>query len=506
MSVIRPIEKQRYTWKTKPFAHQQTAFDISADAEDFALLCDMGTGKTKIALDTAAHAYQRGRIKLLLVIAPNGVHENWITREVPAHLPDWTDAVAATWYSQPLARQRKAFEEVWSPSKKGLRVIAMNVEAFGATKKAETVASKLLNAFPTMLVVDESTRIKTPGAKCTKVITKLGKHAVMRRILTGTPVTNSPLDLYAQFRFLGEDYLGFSNYYSFKHHFAEWRKDRNYRTGRDYEVLVGYRNMDELLELIDRISLRIRKSDCLDLPEKQYVRRTFALPDDMRKLYQHFRKESIANLQTLQREGTLTANNVLTRMLRLQQITSGFTMASTDGGEYGEGTEQLVELKEPRWNPRLQAYLNVIEEMSGKVITWARFKYDLNLVARELRKRYGDRAVVEYHGSVSKEDRAEAVDRFQDDDECRFFVGQPHAGGYGLTLTAASAVVYYSNDFSLETRLQSEDRAHRIGQTGSVLYVDLECPGTVDSRIVKALRSKKNLADLITRDPPSEWL
>lgn len=195
----------------------------------------------------------------------------------------------------------------------------------------------------------------------------------------------------------------------------------------------------------------------------------------------------------------VSVSNVLTKMLRLQQITSGYVVP-----EAGDDAHDLF--KEDRFNPRMRVLKEITDEVTGKAIIWCRFQPDIQRVVRFLEKEYGPQSVVQYHGKVKKAQRSENVDAFQDNPDVRWFVGQQHAGGYGLTLTAAATVVYYSNDFSLEARLQSEDRAHRIGQTSSVLYVDIECPGTVDTKIINALRSKKTLADMITRDNPKTWL
>lgn len=489
MSTERQVLPEDYIWKTDPYEHQREVFLRSRDLEEFALLMGMGTGKTKVTIDTAAHNYSIGKIDCLIVIAPNGVHRNWVSREIPTHMPEWTNYKAAIWASYMRKKEEAAVEELFDVDFKGLRIISLNIEAFkdSTTCKAARIVRKLCLAFNVMMVVDESSKIKTPGAKRTKAIIILGKQAVMRRILTGTPVTNSPLDIFSQFRFLGNA-LGFDNFYSFKHYFAEWEQERNFRTGQRYEVCKGYRNLDELTEIIDEHGFRITKEECLDLPDKIYQTRYVELTPKQRKAYNDISDRSLIEME----DGSeMSIANVLTKALRLQQVVGGFLPKE----EFAPA--EPIEDK----NPRIDCLVDLLEETEGKVIIWARFRAELAAIEDALRKAYGREAVVSYHGGVGKEDREHNMDTFQDPKSpVRFFVGQPHSGGYGLTLHAATTVVYFSNDFSLEARLQSEDRAHRIGQHHPVLYVDLECLGTIDTKIIEALRGKKSLADLITRD------
>lgn len=489
MSTDRQIKQEDYIWKTDPYDHQREVFLRSRGLDEFALLMGMGTGKTKVTLDTAAYNYQHGKINCLVVIAPNGVHRNWILREIPAHLPEWTDYRAVIWASYMRKKETQLVEDVFDTEFKGLRVVALNIEAFkdSTTCKAAKIVRKLCMVFNVMMIVDESSKIKTPGAKRTKALITLGKQAVIRRILTGTPVTNGPLDIFSQFRFLGNA-LGFDNFYSFKHYFAEWEQERNFRTGQRYEVCKGYRNIDELTAIIDEHGYRITKEECLDLPDKIYQTRYVELTTLQRKVYNDIVEKSLIELEGGEE---LAIQNVLTKLLRVQQVVGGFVPKE----EFAPAMP--IEDK----NARIECLMEVLEEAEGKLIIWARFRAELAAIEDAIRKEYGKDSIVSYHGGVGKDDRELNMDAFQDPDSAvRFFVGQQHSGGYGLTLHAATTVIYYSNDFSLEARLQSEDRAHRIGQHHPVLYIDLECLGTIDTQIIEALRDKKNLADVITRD------
>ena len=465
-----------FMFKTKPFEHQRKAFYMSRDKKAFGLLMEQGTGKTKVIIDNAAYLYGKGEITTLVVIAPNGVHRNWIDKEIPEHMPDWCPVKSVYYYSGMRKKQEEKFKETMF-AEDCLRVFAFNVEAF-VSNNAASLMNKILFGNKALLVVDESSRIKRPGAKRTKIITRFSKMAEYRRILTGTPVTKGPEDVYSQFKFLDPNILGYDSFYSFKARYC-------IMGGYENKQIVSYQNVPELTKNIEGHSFRVLKKDCLDLPSKIYQRHYVELSPKQQKLYNEMKKEFIAEL-----EGeTISAPEAITRLLRLQQIVCGWF--PTD--------EQVVPIEEK--NIRLQALLEILSDIDSKVIIWARFKADLKAIERAL----GDTAVA-YHGDVSNDQRAMAVERFQNDDNIRYFIGQPQSGGIGLTLTAASYAIYYSNSFDLEIRLQSEDRCHRIGTKNNVTYIDIECRKTIDKKIITALRTKKSLADSVNKDPISLFL
>ena len=465
-----------FAFKTKPYDHQHKAFYLSRDKETFALLMEQGTGKTKVIIDNAAYLYGRDEITALVVIAPNGVHRNWLNKEIPEHMPDWCQYKSVHYYSGITARDTEKFNDVIS-SQDCLRIFAFNCEAF-VSKKAVGFMEKILMSNKVMLVVDESSRIKTPGAKRTKAITKFGKQAKYRRIMTGTPVTKGPEDVYSQFKFLDPYILGYDSYYSFRARYC-------IMGGYENKQIIAYNHIDELTKSIEGHSFRVLKKDCLDLPEKIYQRHTVELSKKQRKLYDQLRKDFVTELEGEQ----LSAPEAITRLLRLQQIICGW-FPTEEGG-------MPIEDK----NARLAALLDLLPDIQCKVIIWARFKRDIKAIGEAL----GSKAV-SYYGEVSNDDRETAVDRFQNDPKVRYFVGQPQSGGIGLTLTAAECAIYYSNSFDLETRMQSEDRCHRIGTKNNVTYIDFESPKTIDTKIINALREKKNLADTITKDPASLFM
>jgi len=488
------IEKTDYIYQTVPYDHQRDIFMESRDEPVWAILGDPGTGKSKITVDTAAWQYMNGKIDLLLIAAPNGVHRKWIRKEIPAHLPDYIERRCVFWKSNQTKTYQKELETIFDPNFTGLRVVSINIEAMH-TEKLKKYIRRLLNTFNVFYTLDESTRIKKPGAKRTLASINFGKHAVTRRILTGTLITQGPLDAYSQYKFLDVNILGFSSYTAYRNHYAVWRKERNWTTGNDYEVLEGYRNLDELHRRIMAYSSRAKKEECLDLPPKVYDKLTTELSPKQRKLYKQLKEEFIAEFN----DTTIEATHALTRLLRLQQITGGYY----DGMEI-EG------------NAKLKLLLNYLEDRTEKVIIWAKFKDEIRGIAKALKEIYGTKSTVMYYGDVNNDDRELAIELFQgedgdgvpipEEDQARFFVGNPVAGGIGLDLTEADIMIYYTNDFSLETRLQSEDRNHRIGREGMCLYIDLEAEETLDSYIVEALRNKKNLADIVVDQNPTEWI
>jgi len=475
-----------YKFKTDPYAHQLSALKKSWDREEFAYFMEMGTGKSKVLVDNIAMLYDKGKINGALIIAPKGVYNNWYTQEIPNHLASHIQPKMVLWTASTSKSKQKEYDSLFETGY-DLHILIMNVEAF-STKKGLDFAGRFLRTHRTMMAVDESTSIKTPTAKRTKSILSIGKLANYRRILTGSPVTKSPLDLYTQCAFLNEHLLGFTSYYTFRNRYATML-DRNFG-GRRVQIVGGYKRLDELSQILKAFSDRVLKENCLDLPEKIYIERQVELTDEQSKAYSTMKSAALASIK-----GKMaTAPHILTQMMRLHQITCGH-LKSDDG--------TITEIK----NNRLEELLDVLDEIEGKAIIWANYIYDIEHIVSVIKKKYGENSVVQYYGAVSSDKRQEAIQKFQDpNSDARFFVGNPQTGGYGITLTAANTVIYYSNGYDLEKRLQSEDRAHRIGQKKSVTYVDLVTPKTVDEKIKKALRKKINIATEIMGEDLREWI
>jgi len=475
-----------YKFKTKPYAHQLSALEKSWDKKEFAYFMEMGTGKSKVLVDNMAILYDKGKINGALIIAPKGVYRNWYSQEIPNHLASHIDNKTILWTATTSKAKDKEYQLLFK-SDLDLHILIMNVEAF-STKKGLEFATKFLNCHNSLIAVDESTTIKTPTAKRTKAILALGKLAKYRRILTGSPVTKSPLDLYTQCGFLDGYLLGFDSYYAFRNRYATML-DRNFG-GRRVQIVGGYKRLDELSEKLKPFSDRVLKENCLDLPEKTYVERQVELTDEQKTLYSTMKSAALASLK-----GKMaTAPHILTQMMRLHQITCGHLKNDDDS---------ITEIK----NNRINSLLELLDEIEGKAIIWANYVYDINQIVNAVAKKYGDNSIVQYYGAVPAEQRQKNIEKFQDPNSpVRFFVGNPQTGGYGITLTAANNVIYYSNGYDLEKRLQSEDRAHRIGQKKAVTYVDLITPKTVDEKIRKALRKKINIATQIMGEELREWI
>ena len=491
MGITQTMQEKSYPmpefiFKTSPYDHQREAFDASRDKENYALLMDMGTGKTKVCIDTIGNNHERRTIDLAVIIAPKGVIANWIG-EISTHLPDRIDREVVLWKPSLTKAKRKELTDLSQPSGK-LKFLLMNIEAF-STKKGVDVAEYFVNKFKTCMVVDESTTIKNRRAKRTKSVCDVGRGAVMRRILTGSPVTKSPMDLYSQMDFLSPEILGFRSYYAFQGRHAVVQ--RRSMGAHSFNQILGFQRLDELTEKLQNFSYRVRKEECLDLPEKVYVRRSVELTKEQSDAYTQMKHLALARLES----GELaTTQNVLTQIMRLQQICLGH-LTDDDGETHPIKSNRLGEL------------LTVADEIQGKAIIWATWTQDIRAIAEALRDRFSVQAVATLHGETPDSDRQQIVETFQDrQSELRFIVGHPKTGGYGLTLTAANTVIYFSNSYDLELRLQSEDRAHRIGQKNNVTYIDLISPKTIDEKIVDALRNKIRIADTVLGEEAREWL
>ena len=476
----------RFVFKTDPYDHQRQAFDGSAEQENYALLMDMGTGKTKVCIDTIAYNFEKKDVDFAIIVAPKGVIANWIG-EIETHLPDRVDREVVMWKPNLTKAKRKELTDLYKDNDK-LKFLLMNIEAF-STKKGVDVAEFFVKKFKVFMAVDESTTIKNRQAKRTKAICNVGRGAVMRRILTGSPVTKSPMDLFSQMDFLSPKILGFKSYYAFQSRYAVVQ--RRSMGAHSFNQILGFQRLDELTETLDEHSYRVRKEDCLDLPDKVYMKREVELTPEQTDAYVQMKNLALARLDS----GDLsTTQNVLTQIMRLQQICLG--SLTDDNGDV-----------HPLKSNRQSELMNICEEIQGKAIIWATWTRDIRSIAEALRDRFGVEAVATLHGETPDSDRQQIVDAFQDrQSELRFIVGHPKTGGYGLTLTAANTVIYYSNSYDLELRLQSEDRAHRIGQENKVTYIDLISPKTIDEKIVTALRNKIKIADLVLGEDARDWL
>ncbi|NND23114.1 MAG: DEAD/DEAH box helicase, partial [Acidimicrobiia bacterium] len=424
------------------------------------------------------YLFQDKRIDYAFVIAPNSVYQNW-KKEIDIHCPEETNI-----YIWKVSKD-KTFK--MDPNK--LTFVLMNVEALSHASGKKWLQSKLQkHGMRSMIILDESTSIKNLKASRTKAIIKLGELARFKRILTGSPITKSPLDLFSQCAFLDKKLLGYENFTVFKSKYAVMYSIE--RGGYSIQIPKYYVNLEELEFKLKNFSYRVRKKDCLDLPEKMYVQRYVDMPEEQQQAYDRLKITAM----TVMQDEEVSYNNKLTELLKLQQVTNGFVKTN-------EGN--IIDFKS---NAKLKELMAIIEETEDKCIIWANYVHNIEGIKNKLAETYGSDSVVSIYGADSVEDRNQAVEKFQNNDECRFLVGNPTVGGYGLTLTAAKYVIYFSNSYNLEVRQQSEDRAHRIGQKSQVTYIDIICRDTIDQMVLHNLENKIELSAKTLGEQVQKWL
>jgi SNF2 family DNA or RNA helicase len=450
---------------------------------------EMGTGKSKVLIDNIAMLYDKGKINGALIVAPKGVYQNWFDIEIPNHMPTHIEKKMVLWKASFMKGNEIVSKEVDALFETGtdLHILVMNVEAL-STKNGVTFANKFLSCHETLMAIDESTTIKNPDAIRTRSIVQLGRSAKYRRILTGSPVTKSPLDLYKQCEFLNEGLLDYTSYYAFKSRYSVLRT-ANFG-GRSVQIVVGYKNLNELSERIEQFSYRVLKEDCLDLPSYSFTKRIIQLSKEQQKIYQSMKQLALA-----QQNGKLmTTATALVQLMRLHQITCGHFKSD-------DGTIQKIK------NERLDALMDILSEVENKAVIWAHYKYDIEVIVEAIKKEYGPDSYVTYYGDTPSEIRQNNIKLFQDENsKVRFLIGTPQTGGYGITLTAGNVMIYYSNGYDLEKRTQSEARINRAGQKRKMTYIDIIAEDTVDEKIVDALRKKIDIASKVMGEELKDWI
>lgn len=549
-----------YSFKTKPFKYQFDEFMKSRDFDSYGIFWEQGVGKSKITIDQICWAYLQGKINAVCVVAPPGVHNNWIEEEILNHFPDEVigKTNAYSYKTNQTKRQSKILEHLLTHT--GLSVIALTYDQF-ITENARKFLRPFFINRKVFFVLDESQSIKNPESERTPIILKASRLTTMRRVLSGTPIAQGPFDMYAQIDVLDPNFWashGLPDYQTFKLFFGIFKKikvdmTRNGKTFKvQREITVAYKNLNVLNTWIREISTRLTKEEALPfLPPKRYHSKKFSLTDNQKRLYVDLRDEFCTFLSNNNIDSSATgrpdcpeccgsgeintdgfiyrcgciqdvevdpskivvAEAAITRMLRLQQITCGYVptidpdvpLHVIEGG-----------------NPRLDTLLELAKSDTRRTICWARFTEDINLIMSGL-KSIGVR-VGRYDGKTSDDERADTKYRFQgirpifeqglvvgrevipDIGRIDWIAANPAAAATGLTLTAGKRAIYYSNNFKLTDRLQSEDRIHRIGQDEEVDYIDLIADGTIDERIVEALRNKFDIASQINGDKLKQWI
>jgi hypothetical protein len=487
--------------KTKGMGHQLTYLEVSLGKRNFAIFAEQGTGKSWMTLADAVRAWLAGKIDALFIWAPKGVHTNWVLRELPKHLD--VPYVAYAW-SGPVKtkKQKDGMARLLAPeSRTGrvLRVFTMNFEAMLQPNAREAV-DEFIAAYRTLAAVDESKKIGNPDSKRTKYVIKSGRAAEARRILSGKPLTKSPMDLFSQFDFLKEGLLGTKSYRAFVAEYAVLLDPRSPKMqglirkmgpkaafaqiiDTDDNGNKMYKNLERLSAMLQPHMYRVRKKDCLDLPDKIYVQRRFDLTDEARAIYDKLESE---HEYESQQHGPQSLQAIAARA-KQKQVTSGFVNV------YGQ-PEMIHQDK----NPRMEVFLDIVDDIEGPFIVWAIYREEIRQIVEELQK-LGIKTV-QYHGGVKDKDREAAVDDFQNGLAGAFVCNK--AAYAGLTLTRALHSIYYSCDYDNDVRAQSEDRNHRIGTTDKVTYWDVIANDTVDEDMVNNRAMKDALSDHVIDGKP----
>ena len=493
--------------------HQRAALRKAWGRPAFAYLMEQGTGKTLTIIAEALALYARGEIDALLVLAPNGVHQNWVFNELPKSVPADVSWVSAYYDTSPTRKERAALAALMTVRAEGdvppFRVLTMSYDAL-LTDAGFKFAEGFVMCTRAMIAADESHFIKNLDARRTKRALNIRRHCAYRRIATGTAIANSPLDAYAQFEFLGEGLLDETSITAFRARYCELLphnhgvlrhivkrmergmgrtmsdKEREVRTpqivAQDAQGRPIYKHLDELHAKIAAHSYRVLKEDCLELPPKQYETLFFHLTKAQRAVYDRMEEE----LRYIMEDGTLLTTSKLVAMAKLRQITSGFLLLRDGSTSYLED------------NPRVELLREQVQSETRQGIIWSQYKEEQLSVARVLKESTMTCEVV--NGEVPLKRRREIIAEFQAGN-LQWIDAHPATLGSGFTLTSGTLNYYYSNGFSMTERVQSEDRTHRKGTTDTVLYRDVVAIDTRDDNVVWALQHKLDTAAMINGDP-----
>lgn len=467
-----------FVFKNPPMERQWDALNEGYADKEHALFMEMGTGKTFVTINVASARAMNGNINALVVICPTSVKPVWEI-EIEKHCPIDTNIHVI---ESGGTKRTEAFIVEDSDS---MKVLILGVESL-SQGGAYGLAERFVSAHRCMVALDESSRIKNPKAGRTKKSHILASGCTYKTILTGTAITQGMEDLYSQYRFLNWKIIGQKSFYTFKYRYCVMG-------GFEGRQIIGYNNNDELLDRVAPHTTLISKEDMMDLPPKVYEP-VFIQPSPTQKkalkeLGDPFQMATIVDNKLLEVE------TVLERMTRYQQIVGGHFPWKDD-----EQEQQIDRM--PGKNPKMEEMMEQIEALpkDARVIIWARFVPEIEWIAEELSKRYGENEVVSYYGATPQDERKLVLTNFQREHGPRFFISNPSMGGIGITLTRAHYTFYYSNTFSLEDRMQSEDRNHRKGQENKVTYIDLIMNHQIDKAMVQALRNKKEIADYVTAE------
>jgi len=469
-----PVE---YISKSEPYPHQKTALEKMAGKPCFALFMEQGTGKTKVAIDSAGQRFCLNQITGVLVISPKGVHRQWVESQLPRHCG--VEYSAAYW---PFKSKDDSIPASIKPSDK-LAWFTINIEAIN-TDRGFKACNYFIAAHSerVLIIIDESHRIKNASSKSWKSADLLGKKVKHRLILTGTPIAKNLEDEWSQLKWLDERIIGIR-------YISAFRNEYCIMGGYENRQVIANKNIDRFKLKTEPLSFRATKDQIGILP-KAYESWQFELTNEQLRMIREIKRD----LQTEIKNGQIaTAANAAVRILRAQQISNGFII--------DEDSTVHHLFKDPAENPRIKAMLEYVNSREGKIIIWCRFVQDILMIKKVL----GDECVT-YYGANDEEEREHAINSFLGEGGARFFVSNPAAGGTGLNLQGnCNDVLYYSNSDNSIHRWQSEDRNHRIGTNGAVTYTDLIAKFAIDKKILSNLRKKKSLSQMAL-DDIKEWL
>lgn len=479
-----------YPYKTEPMRTQKIALERAFGRPAFAYFKDMGTGKSKTFIDLACMSRMHPLIETVIMVCPVALRKNWL-RELEIHCPFPTDVYILN------SDKPKEFEE-WLKKPHDFKWLIVGVESLGISTRPYEMLLEFLRRYPkTMFGVDEATKIKNHKALRSQRMQTAARHAPYRVVMTGTPIAKGVMDLFGYFEFLDPDILGVGDFFAFRNRYAVMG-------GYENKAIVGYQNMDELMEITAPFIYQVRKAEALpDLPPKVYTMRHVNLSPEQTKHYKSMARDQIVRADDGREK---RVENTLEKALRLRQITSNFlTLEDLDEdaitGKRLMRTEPIAKV-----SPKIADLMDFLEDFDAPTIIWTAFRAELDAVCIALRAKYGDDQVVELHGGVEENQRDINVNELFQKGRARFIVGMAAVGAMGLTMTRAECEFYMSNTHSFIDREQSEDRAHRKGQTKSVLYVDQIAQidvgkgvlrDTIDMHVYQSNVQKKDLSEYI---------
>jgi len=461
------LEKTELIYTTEPYQHQKEALEAAWDLPGFAYFLEQGTGKSKIVVDETVNLIERDMINCVVILAPNLVHVNW-KEQFETHGPkDWSLWAIQVYKAQPNDTKKLQQEQHTREILQSGRVLVflMNIESLSHEYATNYLLRVLRASRRTYMCIDESHKIKTPGAKRTKAAIKLGELAKYRRITTGTEAEEGIHNLYSQMKFLDWRIIGYRFYTPFRNMYCVMG-------GFESRQIISYQNQDQLAQKIAPYIYQKRKKDCLDLPEKLYINHRIEMTPEQEKLYDSLEEELLTEIE----EGiVIDTTQVLARMIKLQEVLCGHL--------HYEGKVKTIPSNRAK-------YVSELVQEDNKTVVFCRFVMDVELVVSQLAID-GIRAI-----SITGEtdNRMDLINSWRKDSDLRALVMTTATGGTGLTLNEAHNTIFYSNSYSSTDRLQAEDRNHRIGQSEKVTYHDITVKGKIDSIILKSLRSKVNLA------------